>query len=227
MKPGPRRKLGWLAGLAIGGAALAWLIAPAHAHLHAPGTMNTGHDALACSACHREAPGSMRQQLQAIARSWIGTAPTSADLGFLPVGNDACLACHDRPDDRHPVSRFLEPRFAQARAALHPERCTSCHLEHHGARVTVTDATYCQVCHARTAFERDPLDVSHRVLVATGQWESCLGCHDFHGNHVHPPPHRRADALSPAQIRAYVDGGESPYGERTRRAKPPLEGATR
>jgi hypothetical protein len=219
MKPAVRRRLGLVAGLVIGGAALAWLVMPAHAHLHAPGPMNTGHADLACTACHREAPGSVRQQLQAVVQHALGLVPAGADVGFAPVSNAACLSCHDRPDDRHPVSRFLEPRFARARAALHPERCTSCHLEHHGVRVTVGDPTYCRNCHADTRLEHDPLDVSHQKLVSAGRWETCLGCHDFHGNHRHVAPRRLDQALSPAQIRAYLDGGPSPYGPPIRRAR--------
>ncbi|MBA3539702.1 MAG: cytochrome c3 family protein, partial [Deltaproteobacteria bacterium] len=169
----------------------------------------------------REAPGTVRQQLQNVARDRLGLAAVAVDVGFRAVTNDQCLACHDRPDDRHPVFRFLEPRFAEARATLHPEQCSSCHREHNGVRVTTVEPTYCRTCHATTTFERDPLDVPHRELVATERWDTCLGCHDFHGNHGMTAPHRLQDAILLDQIRTYFGGGPSPYPPPVRRAITP------
>jgi hypothetical protein len=60
--------------------------------------------------------------------------------------------------------------------------------------------------------KRDPLDVSHRQLSAFGQWGTCLGCHDFHGNHRRITQTRVADAYSAAAITTYLAGGPSPYG---------------
>jgi hypothetical protein len=119
------------------------------------------------------------------------------------------------------VFRFLEPRFANARAALHPERCTSCHQEHAGTRVTVADAGYCRHCHADLAVEADPLDVSHRQLVQDQRWDTCLGCHDFHGNHGLKSPVRLDAAIPPAAIQSYLDGGASPYPAPIVRARTP------
>ena len=218
MKPRHRRALGIALGAVVGAAVLAWLGAEGSAALHAPGPMNTGHGDTACAACHRPAPGTLRQQLQNAARSWLGAPHVEVDIGYRAVTPDECLACHDRPDDRHPGFRFLEPRFAEARARLAPERCTSCHLEHAGVRVTLADPTYCRHCHADLVLDRDPLDVSHRELVTTRRWDTCLGCHDYHGNHAHRAPRRLEEALPPAAIRGYLDGGPSPYGAPIRRA---------
>lgn len=221
MKPGLRRRIGTVAGLVLGGVAVTCLCAAGAEQMHAPGPMNTQHGGLSCESCHRAAPGTVRQQLQNVANHWVGLETAAVDVGFRAVTNDECLACHDRPDDRHPVFRFLEPRFAEVRALLHPELCSSCHREHSGARVTLTETTHCRHCHADTELEDDPLDVSHRALVATERWDSCLGCHDYHGNHAMKAPHRLRDAIPADQIRAYFDGGNSPYGAPIRRAITP------
>lgn len=231
MKPELRRRIGLGTGIALGIASIVLLDARGCETFHARGPMNTGHAKLACSDCHREAPGSVRQQLQAAASSAVlSTTDTGAvDVGFRAVTNSECLECHERPEDRHPVFRFLEPRFAAAREQLHPERCESCHREHAGVRITMVEQTYCRHCHAETALDSDPLDVTHRELVATERWDSCLGCHDYHGNHAYKPPRRLAERIPTEQIQAYFDGGPSPYGPAVRRAYPqpkPQEGTS-
>ena len=142
------------------------------------------------------------------------------DFGHQVVTNENCLACHERPNDRHPVYRFLEPRFLKAREALSPQFCVSCHAEHKGQRVTRTEIDYCVNCHKKTRLRKDPLDVSHERLIALKRWESCLGCHDFHGNHMMKTA-KTVEAIIPAEkIRAYFQGGASPYGtERRYKAK--------
>jgi hypothetical protein len=218
-----RRRIGVGTGVLVGLAIAAWLNAPGQAHLNAPGPMNTGHADLACTSCHQPAPGTVRQQLQAFARDWLVGVDPRADLGFRAVGNAECQRCHDRPDDRHPVYRFLEPRFADARAALHPELCVSCHQEHAGSRVTVADGTYCRHCHADLVVEHDPLDVSHRSLIEQKRWDTCLGCHDFHGNHDMKPPERLDAAIPAAAVQTYLRGGLSPYPPPIVRAHTPEE----
>jgi hypothetical protein len=66
--------------------------------------------------------------------------------------------------------------------------------------------------------EHDPVDVSHRELVATQQWNTCLGCHDYHGNHAAKAPRKVVHSHSLDAIRRYFDGGRSPYGAPLRRA---------
>ncbi|MEZ4399329.1 MAG: cytochrome c3 family protein [Kofleriaceae bacterium] len=211
MKPKTRRRVGFAAGASAAAAALLVLTSAAGAHLHAAGPMNTGHGALACASCHVAAPGTVRQQVQAAVGRWLGTRASDVDVGFRDVDNHACTSCHERVDDRHPVARFLEPRFAAQRATLAPHQCVSCHAEHRDARVTVADTGYCRNCHQDLALAHDPLDVSHASLVAGEQWETCLRCHDFHGNHEYNVPTRLADAPSAERVRAYFRGGESPY----------------
>ena len=210
-----------MTGVVLGGAALAVLCAPGCEHLHAAGPMNVGHAAVACESCHREAPGSVRQQLQAAARKVAGLHDGAVDVGFRSVSSGECRACHDRPEDRHPAFRFLEPRFDAVREALHPERCASCHREHAGTRITVAETTYCRHCHGELVVERDPLDVPHAQLVGAQRWDTCLGCHDYHGNHTGAVPRRLADAIPVDRIRRYFAGGASPYGARVVRAIQP------
>lgn len=218
--PQRRRNSGLLIGSIIGLAALIVLLLPGQEALHVRGPMNTGHDEVRCEHCHRPAPGTLRQQLQTKVRYLIGLRSAPADFGLQRVGNDRCLDCHDRPDDRHPVFRFTEPRFAEARAKLHPELCVSCHLEHRGVRVTLDRFTYCENCHKETRLKKDPVDISHEELITLKRWESCLGCHDFHGNHVMKTRRVVKEAVPAERILAYFKGGSSPYSEtKHRRAR--------
>jgi hypothetical protein len=213
------QNLAYAGGLLTGLVALLVLAVPAREAWHARGPMNVGHEALRCAWCHRDARGSFRQQVQANFRYALGLRQSPADLGRRDVGNQACLSCHDRPDDRHPVYRFLEPRFAEAREKLAPQQCTSCHREHTGKRVTLGEIGYCENCHEDTHLRKDPIDVPHERLIALDRWQSCLGCHDFHGNHLMQTATTLDRAIAPAQVRAYFDGGASPYGS-VRRHEP-------
>lgn len=142
------------------------------------------------------------------------------DFGRQDVSNENCLNCHERPNDRHPVYRFLEPRFVKAREDLSPHLCVSCHTEHKGQRVTLSDIGYCASCHQDTKIKKDPLDVPHDQLIARNEWESCLGCHDFHGNHQMVPTNKVEQIIAAEKIHTYFQGGPSPYGnDRYHKAK--------
>jgi len=211
-KPRKWQNLAYLAGVCVGLAVLLFTLLPAGEWLHAKGPMNTGHGTLACTACHKDAPGSFRQQIQANVRYLFGLRQSSAAFGRLPVGNENCLACHERPNDRHPVYRFLEPRFAKARASLGPHQCASCHAEHAGQRVTLAESGYCRYCHKDTRLRKDPLDMPHADLIARKQWDTCLGCHDFHGNHIMSAERSVEKRIPAEKVHLYFDGGPSPYG---------------
>ena len=208
-----RQNLGLVIGISLGGVALIVLLLPDQEALHARGPMTRGHEEIRCENCHRPARGTLRQQIQANARHLIGLRESPADFGLSPAGNRECLACHERPNERHPVFRFNEPRFREARSALHPESCISCHLEHRGVLVTIEDTDYCRHCHEDTRLKKDPVDVSHETLIETEQWDSCLGCHDFHGNHEMELAQSLQDAIEPERIRDYFNGSRSPYAE--------------
>jgi hypothetical protein len=206
-----RQNLGLIFGCLTGALLLVLLLWPGQEAWHARGPLTSGHEDVACEHCHRPAPGTLRQQLQANVRHLLGWRATATDFGLQPAGNRECLACHDFPEDRHPVFRFNEPRFQKARDALHPEMCISCHLEHRGLRVSLPDIDYCRHCHEDTRLKRDPLDVSHESLIDAGEWDSCMGCHDFHGNHLMTTREKLQEVIPPREILAYFRGGVSPY----------------
>lgn len=194
----------------MGLACLVVFFLPGQERLRQRGPMNTGHDSVACASCHTQAPGSIRQQIQANTRFILGLRKTTVDFGHLPVQNDQCLACHERPNDTHPIFRFLEPRFAEARQTIAPQNCVSCHREHNGVRVTA-EPSFCSSCHQELRLRKDPLSITHEQLVKDEKWQTCLGCHDYHGNHPMNAPTSLRDTIPIARILDYMDGGRSPY----------------
>ena len=64
------------------------------------------------------------------------------------------------------------------------------------------------------SIENDPLEISHKELVVSKQWESCLQCHDYHGNHVRTTPHELKDTISRNSILEYFDGGKDPFSNK-------------
>lgn len=176
-----------------------------------------GHEDVACEDCHRRAPGSTRQQLQAKVRHLLGLRVQDAAWLHLPVGNAECTACHDRPKDVHAPYLFMEARYAPVRASLGPEYCASCHREHRDRRVTLPDGEFCSDCHAQMSLKTDalapPASPTHATLTREGRWSTCMGCHDYHGNHERLTPKRLDEALSPSVIQAGLRGGASPWGK--------------
>lgn len=204
---------GIVLGVGVGGAAYVQ-----RHHWLARGPVMTGHARVACEHCHVPAPGSFRQQLQAKLWHVLGERSSESVVGRLDVSDERCIGCHARPDDRHPIFRFKEPRFAAARAELAPDQCSSCHREHAGRSLT-RSADFCSTCHGDLALAQDPLEVSHERLVAGARWDTCLRCHDFHGNHERTTPTRMASGLRLDQLELYFETGIDPYGPRKHVAK--------
>ena len=205
------RRAAYAFGLLVVLAGLALVVVPQSSRFAAKGPPNTGHDKLACTDCHKDAPGTLRQQLQAKVSFHLGLRETDPTFGHDKVSNESCVNCHARDQDAHPAHRFLEPRFKEAREQLGAESCANCHREHKGVRVTMTP-TSCATCHQDLAMKSDPLDVPHRELIAKGQWNTCLGCHDYHGNHKRLTQTKLEDAYATKAILDYLAGGASPYG---------------
>lgn len=183
--------------------------------LVARGPIQAGHEALACADCHQRARGSLRQQIQANIAFALGYRHRMADFGKVRVTSDTCLSCHERPNDRHPIYRFQEPRFEKAVAEIDATSCLGCHSEHTARRVEAqVGQTYCSACHDGLQMKSDPLDVPHVTLIADKNWATCLGCHDFHGNHPVKAPVLLRDAASPAAVADYLAQGPSPYGDK-------------
>jgi hypothetical protein len=208
-------QMGYLAGALLSITLLTLFFLPSQSHFRQPGPMNSGHEDMDCLYCHETAAGTTRQQIQANVRYWLGLRQTAVDFGHRPVTSENCQQCHERPADNHPIFRFLEPRFAEARQAIQPESCLSCHQEHQGQRVT-SDPANCVHCHQDTVLEEDPITIPHAELINRQEWASCLGCHDFHGNHVMTLRTDTAELIPPAQIQHYFGGGPSPYSDVTR-----------
>jgi len=177
------------------------------------GPMNTSHENLECNACHTEAPGTFRQQVGHNAQALMGLhGHEMVPVGFAPVDNKACMSCHYRPNDRHPVSRFLETRYAQQREDIGPHECNNCHGEHNGKRVALVEPGFCIHCHQDMEVSFDSAQPSHAELIEDGAWETCLQCHDFHGNHIREVPHRLTEGIAPEKILQYLEGAADPYG---------------
>ena len=184
---------------------------------HAAGPANPGHEDLDCAQCHRPAPGTLRQQAQAKVRAFFSVRENDVAFANRKVETKDCVACHARDDDRHPVYRFDEPKFKLARKVLGANSCIGCHVEHSGNRTEI-EPDACKTCHGELAMREDPLDVPHKELVKKGQWDSCLTCHDFHGNHGYKAPTRLDVGLSPKAVEAYLRAGPSPYGKPVKKA---------
>lgn len=190
-------------------AALAY--APNYGRSVVRGAMTPGHEGVPCVRCHALAPGTMRQQVQANVRHWLGLRRVGASFGHEPVSSKPCLDCHGRDSDRHPIHRFREPRFAAVTRMLDARSCLSCHAEHIGRRLSMRDGEFCKLCHGGLKPRVDPITPSHHELVTGARWGTCLTCHDFHGNHPVKPPARFELAHDGGAVRAYLASGPDPY----------------
>lgn len=204
---------GYLIGLILAAIILGLLSRPSLHDLRAPGAFNTGHENLKCEECHEPSDGSIRQQIQANLSYLLNNRSEVAAFNFTFPDNKDCLACHEREDDKHPVYRFNEPRFLEARKAFQPQYCVSCHKEHNGVRVT-SDPENCQYCHEEIEIKDEVLDISHTDLIKLKDWDTCLSCHDFHGNHIMKTPRKIEDMLDKKHIIEYLNGGKDPYSDK-------------
>ncbi|WP_346883386.1 cytochrome c3 family protein [uncultured Algibacter sp.] len=214
-KVSPLRKrqfLGGIIGLVLGVSLFYILTLDATEGYVSISPMNTGHNELSCFACHADAKGNLMQQVQSNISHAFGARDESVDFGTQDVTVNNCLQCHDRPNDRHPTYRFSEPRFKDAIKHIDATTCITCHSEHHEERVSVENINYCMNCHQDLKVENDPLDISHVQLIAKKAWNTCIQCHDFHGNHTYQVPEHLSDTIPMQKIQAYFEGGEDPYG---------------
>lgn len=175
------------------------------------GPMNSGHEGFSCNTCHTDAKGNWIQQIQSNTECAIGLRKKMVEFGSLPADTKKCLSCHERDNDRHPTHRFLEPKYKKAIKVIDATNCNTCHSEHNGIRMSLAEGNYCINCHSDTKIRKDPLDIPHSVLFNTGKWDTCLQCHDFHGNHQSPAPDKMKDTIPLSKIKAYFKGGKDPY----------------
>jgi hypothetical protein len=135
------------------------------------------------------------------------------------VTNATCGHCHENPDDRHAPHRFLEPRFEDARAETGAHLCVRCHREHSQARVTAPAGSHCASCHMELKVRNDRTTPSHELLVMQERWDTCMQCHDYHGNHGWRAPQRLHEAASLEQLQHYLRDGPSPFGSTIHKAR--------
>lgn len=179
----------------------------------ATGPLNTGHEEISCLKCHKDEDGTVRQQLQGQIDSYLHDGNEVPFFVKRPLQSGDCISCHDKDSDRHPIHRFNEPKFKDAKHAIHPEKCTSCHMEHNGKRITLKSGDFCMHCHETLSMKEDPIKPTHELLIKDANWESCLQCHDYHGNHVRETPTLFSDTISKAEIKSYFEGGNDPYSK--------------
>lgn len=180
-------------------------------HWNQPGPFNPGHEDLACNECHLKAKSSVRQQLQVNVQYWLGQRKAETDFYFHKIDNGHCIACHNMDKDLHSSYRFNEPRFNEVREKIHPELCVSCHKEHVGQRISQFKISDCQFCHKELKLKNDPITVPHGELIERKDWQTCLGCHDYHGNHDMVLEKTVGRAIKQEQLLDYFRVAESPY----------------
>ena len=127
-----------------------------------PGETSHGHHQieLACNACHSKA------------------------FSDKEIIQEACMNCHGEPlkmaKDKHPKSKFTDPRNADRVAILDARYCVTCHVEHRPEITLDMGVTmpidYCHLCHNDIADERP----SHAGM----EFDTCAsaGCHNYHDN---------------------------------------------
>ena len=205
-----RYNRGYSIGATIGLTIILILLSPIAESWRMNGPMIIGHETLQCIACHKQERGTLRQQLQANTQYLFNRRDRAVSVGYRPVTNQECLACHVRPNDRHPVYRFLEPKYKEIREKIGAQSCATCHEEHRNQRITISPS-FCQHCHDELELKRDPLDTSHTQLIQEKKWDSCLGCHDFHGNHEMKVAEKIDRAIPAERIKNYFAQGKDPF----------------
>lgn len=149
------------AGMLMKSAATNPLLAPAR-EFFLPGRTTYGHYQieLACESCHKS-PFTGREGLQ-----------------------ESCERCHGQElkdaVDKHPRSKFTDPRNAELLEKLDATLCVTCHVEHRreitGPMGVTLAGDFCFHCHQDIAKDRP----SHRGMA----FNTCnsAGCHKFHDN---------------------------------------------
>ncbi len=82
--------------------------------------MNTGHEEIGCHDCHIPVEGTAAQQVSSNVYHWLGFRKSAIGFGSEDVESESCLDCREQPEDRHPISRFQEPRFPKPGGTSRP-----------------------------------------------------------------------------------------------------------
>ncbi len=214
MKTGgfPRTGPLWL-GVFLTLTLLAVFQSPGQEQFLSPGGDHEMHEEMACDQCHQPAAGSVRQQVQANVHHWLGFRNEGASFVTDPVESDDCLACHKMPKNLHPQHRFVHSEYFDLRETLGLHQCMGCH-DHHSAVNVVHSMEFCMNCHQVWGDKKDTIEPRHQTLIAEERWDTCLQCHDFHGNHDYEWPTVLTNGYSIDQVQSYLDGkAPAPYGK--------------
>ena len=103
-----------------------------------------------------------------------------------------------------PFSRFKEIRFAEQRKELGIHECRACHSEHSGTRMSILPSNYCRSCHENTEIKTTRWILSIRIYSEMEKWNTCLQCHDFHGNHIYEVPQKMKDTIPLLEVQNYL-----------------------
>lgn len=205
-----RYNLGYLLGIIVSLIVLLYFVTPSSEIHLVSGPLLPGHENLKCYSCHKDQQGTLRQQMQANAQYLLNNRKDFVPVGLRPVENSECLKCHDRANDHHPVYRFREPKYRKVRESIKANTCVACHIEHKSKRISVK-RTFCVNCHDKLKLKNDPLDVTHQQLVKQKKWNTCLRCHDFHGNHDMKTVTNLEDSVPLVTLDNYFNRGKNPY----------------
>jgi len=196
------------------------LLLPESRSLVPTGKHLPGHEGLECVECHMQSDGTFRQQIQAKVKNLLGKTDFNIDFGTKSVNNKVCESCHEKSKDNHPTYRFLENRFKTQRELFAPHQCVSCHRDHKSTRVSLESISFCSSCHGDLKLKNDKLDgvlsPTHKELIESDNWGSCMGCHDYHGNNGHNVPLDIKEKILPEKINRYFKGYLNPYSEAKR-----------
>lgn len=128
------------------------------------------------------APGKMTQGHYQIEQSCT-TCHTDGYKGHEVI-EKACMDCHSKElkkfRDKHPFSKFRDPRNADRLENIDALKCITCHSEHNFEethKIGVTQPSdYCFKCHKDIAKDRP----SHKGM----KFNTCstTGCHNYHDN---------------------------------------------
>jgi len=78
---------------------------------------------------------------------------------------------------------------------------------------------FCVTCHSGMEVREDRTTPTHAALAAEERWDTCLRCHDFHGNHHHEWPESLEEAFGGREVLRHLDSGAPLYGEKREPAR--------
>ena len=75
-------------------------------------------------------------------------------------------------------------------------------------------SNYCRSCHENTEIKDDRWILSIRIYSEMENGNTCLQCHDFHGNHIYEVPQKMKDTIPLLEVQNYLKGEKVIYSTR-------------